>query len=134
VDAYSSHAVEDARPPYEQTNTGFASNVAISSRGITASLLVAEAYESNSQINSFFCDVHDGNAHEAKDNSDAQIVQSVRYNLCTCHRSHDVRRQLGQRKAASSYRADIVIHCEALQHLAGNKNVHARIGEIAEEL
>jgi hypothetical protein len=134
VDAYSSHAVEDARPPYEQTNTGFASNIAISSRGITASLLVAEAYESNSQIDSFFCNVHDWDAHEAKDDSDAQIVHSVCYNLCACHRSHDVRRQLGHRKAASSYRADIVIRREALQHLAGDKNVHARIGEIAEEL
>jgi 5-deoxy-D-glucuronate isomerase len=90
VDAYSSHAVEDARSPDEQTNARFASNVAISGRGIAASLLVAEAYESNSQIDSFFRDVHDGDAHEAKDDSDAQVVQSVCYNLCARHRSHAV--------------------------------------------
>jgi 5-deoxy-D-glucuronate isomerase len=90
VDAYSSHAVEDARSPDEQTNARFASNVAISGRGIAASLLIAEAYESNSQIDSFLRDVHDGDAHEAKDDSDAQIMQGVCYNLCTCHRNHDV--------------------------------------------
>ena len=130
MDAYSSHAVEDARSPNEQTNARFASNVAISSRGIAASLLVAKAYESNSQIDGFFRDIYDWDAHEPKDDSDAQVVQSVCYNLCACHRSHDVRREQGQRQPASSYRTDIVIRREALQHLAGDKNIHARIGEI----
>jgi hypothetical protein len=96
VDAYSSHAVEDARSPDEQTNARFASDVAISSRGIAASLLVAEAYESNSQIDGFFRNIHDWDAHEPKDDSDAQVVQSVCYNLCACHRSHDVRRSKGR--------------------------------------
>jgi hypothetical protein len=114
VDAYSGHAVEDARSPDKQTNARFASNVPISSRGIAASLLVAEAYKSNSQIDSFFRDVHDGDAHETKDYSDAQVVQSVCYNLCAFHRSHDVRREKGQRQPASSYRTDIVVRREAL--------------------
>jgi hypothetical protein len=91
IRSYSGHAMQNTRPSNQQANARFAGDVAISGSSIAASLLIAEAYESYPKIDGFFRNINDGNAHETKDYSYAQVVEGACNDLCTRHWSHHVK-------------------------------------------
>src|SRR2546430_1855869 len=69
--SYSGHPMEDTRSS-NKTNARLAGDIAISSSCIAAGLLIAKSNESYAQVDRFFCNVNDGDAHETKNNGDAE--------------------------------------------------------------
>lgn len=83
------HSVENSRSSDNETDTRPSRHIPVYASSIATSLLVAEGNKSNSQVDGFFGDLHDGDANDSEDNSDAQIAQRPGDQLSSSRGSHD---------------------------------------------
>lgn len=72
--AYTCDSMENSGPSNHETDTWSSRHIPIYTGGIAAGLLVTERNEPDSQIDRLFCDVDDGNSHQAEDDRDAQVA------------------------------------------------------------
>lgn len=81
--AHPCQSVKDTWSTHQQANSWFTCEISISTSSIAASLLISKADESNAQIDSFFRNINNGNAHQTEDDSYAEITKGQGDNMCT---------------------------------------------------
>lgn len=82
----ASHDMQHPRTSNNQAYAWLSCQVSIRGRCIAGSLFVAEADESDAQIDGFLSDLDNRNAHDAEQHCHAQVAQTARNDLSTGRR------------------------------------------------
>jgi hypothetical protein len=81
--AHACESMQNTWPSDQQADSGLACEIAISTGSIATSLFVSKSDEANAQVDCFFGDVDDRNAHKPEDDADAEITQCLGNDVST---------------------------------------------------